>query len=200
MCLWIFWTWKPQCKANAHPSNLECYTSENSMEFVSYWWVLLEDTERLALDQHLICQRNTRLLGFSSVWFCYWSLLLFQCHTLRTEIPQIMTFLLRGCTDNSYILADNLEGKLDGSHLRIRTGELGTGGSTLFRSHWALRKASFLGLFPLFLLPKNDLLQTVRGMGAVESCGRRRGRSTSVRTLHSRPAGFKHTFADILLC
>lgn len=28
MYLWIFWTWKVQCKANAHPSNLEYYTSE----------------------------------------------------------------------------------------------------------------------------------------------------------------------------
>lgn len=90
-----------------------------------------------------------------------------------TEIPQMMTFLLTACTDNSYILADNLEGRHRWVPFKDWDRRVGHRQQHAFPLTLSVAsKARFLGPFPFFLLLSNNLFQTVLGVGIGGVMGR----------------------------
>lgn len=92
---------------------------------------------------------------------------------LMTEIPQMMTFLLTACTDNSYILADNLEGRHRWVPFKDWDWRVGHRQQHAFPLTLSVAsKARFLGPFPFFLLLSNNLFQTVLGVGIEGVMGR----------------------------
>lgn len=187
-------------KANAHPPNLECYTSDVA-------WNLSVMDESCWKTQSVWLQISPWFANVAHVcWvskicgLACWSLLLFQCHMLMTEMPQVTTFLLRGCIDNRYIFAGRLGGGRWWVLLKVWEGELGTGCGTPFHSHWALqpsqlpRPVSFLS--PALEQPPSSCAWG-GGWGGVRWAEVEKYLHGALRGTPYRP---NHTFADNLLC